>query len=611
MNYTDYYFDLLLEAKDRIEFAKEFLATSLSDENQVKYLKLFTDLDPTYNTSPKNPEYVIRFVKWFLEDPTEQQYRFIKNDFETYLELKQKHQWNPDDASKKDIRKFDKFSEFSGTVHALDAKYNPIKHEKDTGGVIDNGSTIKVLGKTLNKKDVTHVSDDLVVARADDMATSIKYGSDFSNWCTARTDTNFFYRYKFGSYGSVGASTMYYVYFPKRYAKDPNDLDAILHFGVNKEGQISFTNRSNSESVETLDWLQNQYEEFDGLNMKTLFPYHGPTNREKEIVTLNNEISDEQFLKLNEQEKILYIQSGENRIINLNKFNSLNEESKVNYIEQAIQNEIGINSDILINIKDTSFGRRYINKLTARQVYELLDKAIDLQSMANTLGQNNIDKLDGIQLSYLLLNATRNPQSLQSVVNMFSQHNKLNNLSSEAVSHLLANATDLQSMVNVLGQHNIDKLSSNSVIYLLNTAKDLQSMVNVLGQHNINKLSEGSIYNLLLNTQNFQLMANVLGRENINKLTGDQASTVLFFNAKTAEEIISILGKDNINKLNDRHLARLLNMSGFGPVFSKLLLPYIGRERLQRVIDTHKLDIKLPPISEPKFNYKQYFKHLF
>ena len=202
-------------------------STKLKDLEKTEYFQKFYDLDPTSKRYPDNPKFLLTLIKWFLEDPVERQYNLIKVEFETYLEQVRLNHWKGADVVIKDIAKFPKFPDFATEVHRITAKYRKSDSQEQSDEVKDLGSKIEVLGKKLDKKDVTLQKDDVVVVRADTMQKSIEYGSGFSDWCTARHSNNYFYKYRFGNYGNIGESTMYYVYFPKRYTKNPNDDEAV------------------------------------------------------------------------------------------------------------------------------------------------------------------------------------------------------------------------------------------------------------------------------------------------------------------------------------------------------------------------------------------------
>jgi hypothetical protein len=448
-------------------------SSKLTDVEKSEYFKKFYELDPTSSRYPDNPKNLITLIKWFLEDPVERQYTLIKLEYETYLEQSRLNQWRGVDVVIKDIAKFPNFRAFAEEVHRIDSKYRKSDSKGGSSEIKDTGSKIEVAGKSIDKKDITYMTDEVVVARADTMQKSIRYGSGFSSWCTARSSGNYFYEYRFGSYGDVGESTMYYVYFPKRYSENPNNDDTVLHFGVNEEGDISFTNRSNSERVETLSWLKNEYPEFkDVSNMYEIFPHTKITSSERKVRDLPDNMSDSDFLTLSNEDKLMYLQSSSNRVINLNKFKTMSDDMKSNYLGIVENSGLFLDIDILNIIKKTSMGRRYLKNIP-----------------------NNI--LDDILRRYIHL---KNPISLIEIIHLIIESKK-DDIDIPAIVAVLAVVFDqyilpaeLLDIGKRLGESNLNKLFKNNVKDLLlpNYKAQFETRVEVLGDTNINKLNHST-----------------------------------------------------------------------------------------------------------------------
>ena len=445
-------------------------STKLTDVEKNEYFKKFYELDSTSKRYPDNPKHLLTLIKWFLEDPVERQYELIKVEYETYLEQSRLNQWRGADVVIKDIAKFPTFQDFAEEVHRITAKYRKSDSKGGSSEIKDTGSKIEVAGKTIDKKDITYMTDEVVVARADTMQKSIAYGSGFSSWCTARTSGNYFYEYRFGSYGDVGESTMYYVYFPKRYSENPNNDDTVLHFGVNEEGDISFTNRSNSESVQTLSWLKNEYPEFKGVsNMQEIFPHKEITSSERKVRNLPNQMTDADFYALSNEDKLMYLQSSSDRVINLNKFKSMSDDMKSNYLGIVENAGSTLNIDILDVIKNTSMGRRYLKTASS-------------------------DVIDAILGGYIY---SRSLSSLIEIIHLIIE-NKKDDMNVRVVDDIL------QTIFSQQIHHN--------------TALDIGKRI---GESNLNKLTSGNVKDLLLPRHKvpFETRIEVLGKANIDKLT--------------------------------------------------------------------------------------------
>ena len=453
-------------------------STKLTDVEKSEYFKKFYELDPTSKRYPDNPKNLITLIKWFLEDPVERQYELIKLEYETYLEQSRLNQWRGADVVIKDIAKFPNFRAFAEEVHRITAKYRKSNSKSSSSEIKDSGSKIEVVGKTIDKKDITYMTDEVVVARADTMHKSIQYGSGFSSWCTARSSGNYFYEYRFGSYGDVGESTMYYVYFPKRYSENPTRDDTVLHFGVNDEGDISYTDRSNNEQVQTLSWLKSEYPEFkDVTNMQEIFPHKEITSSERKVRDLPNKMSDDDFYALSNEDKLIYLQSGSDRVINLNKFKSMSDDLKSNYLGIIENSESFLDIDILDSIKNTSMGRRYFKNLSNDNLDSTLHHYVYRQKFSNM-----------VEMIRLII------------------ENKKDNLENRNVWTILSYVFDYISEPDValdiakrIGQSNINQLKSNQVKQLLSADSRLsfETRVEILNKTVINTLGVNDLSNLL------------------------------------------------------------------------------------------------------------------
>lgn len=569
--------------------------TKLSDVEKVDFFNKFYELDPTHERYPNDPRYLITLIKWFLEDPTIHQFAVIKSEFETYLEQAKKNQWRGVDVVIKDIAKFKKFEDFANEVQRISAKYN-----KDGEEIIkDTGNTVEVLGKKINRSDITYMTDEVVVAEADSLRKSIAYGSGFSDWCTARKESNYYYRYKFGNYGEVGESTMYFVYFPKRYEADPNDSTAVLHFGVNKNGLISYTDRENNESIETLNWLKSTFKEFkDVPDMRKIFPFKQIDDEEKKIYSLSDEINDTQFYNLSNKQKAIYLQTGD-RVINLNKFKSMNDTLKSLYlgmIENYSSNVL--EADIFDVIKNTAYGKRYISNLDSYKIETLLGlyendfkKCFEFVDLLIKYKANNIESSD--IFSILISTSSENRlaiatkigpflkklnaddavrflskvENLKKWENIFSEY--FTSLSGSYLRTFISRTEDAEGAVYLIVKYiDVSTLPDSTLIYILerNAAYDFVDPDELIKKSIEPRIKEGTltipVAVVMINQSNSPLeIAQLIGLDYIRtNMSSDLISTCLMNSTSNKlDQIAIILGHKSFLKLNNSQLQRILN----------------------------------------------------
>ena len=600
-------------------------STKLKDLEKTEYFQKFYELDPTSKRYPDNPKFLITLIKWFLDDPIERQYNLIKLEFETYLEQVRLNHWKAADVVIKDISKFPKFQDFATEVHRITAKYRKSDSKEQSDEVKDLGSKIEVLGKKIDKKDVTLQKDDVVVVRADTMQKSIQYGSGFSDWCTARTSGNYFYEYRFGNYGDVGESTIYYVYFPKRYSEDPNDSLSVLHFGANEDGKISYTDRTNTESVESLSWLKNQFDEFEGVNMEEVFPHKPITPSERKVRDLPDEMTDDDFYKLSNEDKLMYLQSSD-RYINLNKFKSMSDDLKSSYLGVAENSQLLLTPSVLNLIKNTSYGRRYIKGMSERNLEMICSNLIRADDaifsnrqtsveLINSIVENKKDNITPIGLYHLLHASFQHKSSFDkntflSTVNTFGK-SKLNILLVDHIYHLITDFTffdELPLIEEVLGKENISRLNVGKIALLLNRAELVEVknpsfcvdiinfVIKYFGERDniastlirtISELSQRSVPIVNKQTLLFKLI------DLRPSLSSSFVTTVLTHSIGTKLEVLNYIGnRFDINRLNDEEINKIFtstyvkpeNLIDFekslGRLLSKLSLKNIAQNML-------------------------------
>jgi hypothetical protein len=194
------------------------------------------------------------------------------------------------------------------------------------------------------------------------------------------------------------------------------------------------------------------------------------------------------------------------------------------------------------------------NKLTGKNVFDLLDVASDKEKIAEILGSDNINNIDDDDVSNLLDDASDRQEMINLIIKYKTE------LSGEDVHNFIHYADDKEKMAGILGQNNIDKLTDSGVFNLLYNAPDKEKMAEILGSENINKLTSGRVYSLLSRTSDIDEMGRILRQENINKLIGVHVK-LLLYSTPDKEKMAEILGPDNINKLTGENVHILLRNS--------------------------------------------------
>lgn len=374
-----HFFESVLDENNLVAAQKDFKHTE--GGKYEEYLQKLLDLDPTKDSH--NPSYIRILTKWFLSDPTDTRFEDIKKYFSYYLEYKDFNIKRIDDKGKSigqklfagiDINTIRNFKFF---VEIVEKKIEEYENFTDKETEI-SGNTVTVFGKKIDKSDITYPTKEedlatarIIVARADTMSKSIRYGGGFCDWCTARPSSNYFYSYKYSSDRHEGISdeqTMYYVYFLDK--ENTNDPTRIIHFGITKDGRISYTDLRNDHDLERetlrtkdgLKWLVNKIPELNDAVKSGAFKFVEPPAGEKEIVTRYNNIEPTEFAKFNYQQKALYIQSGE-RNITVEIWNLMDSNLKNYVVNEYPKDGYKLNENLLAAIQNSSYFRRYFNRL--------------------------------------------------------------------------------------------------------------------------------------------------------------------------------------------------------------------------------------------------------
>ena len=226
---------------------KDAIKQVLDKLNKSDYYDKILDLDPTKD---KNAVYSVKLTKFFMEPRSDSDDKFLENlkyYFDKFLLLKDKKILKGKDA---DLNSIKTFKDFHNLIDSTEAELQRTKPPDYIATIIppkiepDTSNQIEIFGKRIDKKDITYADDNVVVIRADNPSKSKRYGGKFGSWCTARPVGNMFYTYRFDY-----EETMYFVYFLK---KDEGDMERVLHFGIDEDGVISYTDRTNNESTQTL-----------------------------------------------------------------------------------------------------------------------------------------------------------------------------------------------------------------------------------------------------------------------------------------------------------------------------------------------------------------------
>jgi hypothetical protein len=331
----------LLSEQLILESNQEKLRKLLVNAGKEEYYDKIVSLDTT-----KNGVFSIKLGKFFLEDPTDSHLQNIQAYFDKFINLVKKQQL------KVDFNSIKSFRDFHNLIDATEAKYflsnqkkpsNDPEKEKEE----EDLNIVNVLNKKINKKDLKYIDANVAIVRADNKNDSIRYGSGFSTWCTARKSNNLFYSYRI-----KGEETMYYVYFLKKSDKDP---EKVIHFGLDKDGEISYTDRTNNEDDRNLPWLGEKFPELQGPIMRGIFEYVPLSKVEKDArLVVNNET----FAKFNRETKEMYISCGHG-LSDWMWDNVLDDALKMLYINQFDSSLQDISDHILNQIEGTQLERRY------------------------------------------------------------------------------------------------------------------------------------------------------------------------------------------------------------------------------------------------------------
>jgi hypothetical protein len=455
------------------------IQAALAKAGKSNYSRKIIDLDPTKD---KNAVYSIKLTKFFLEPRSgndDQFYDILKSYFEKFLLFKNRKLLKGKDA---DLNSIKSFKDFHNLVDATEAELKRNKPADivakiaDPEKVEDQGNRMDVLGKKIDKKDITYIDPTVVVIRADNSSKSKRYGGGFSNWCTARKTGNLFYDYRF----KEPPQTMFYVYFLN---KNKNDNELVLHFGVDEDRDISYTDRLNKEITQTLDWLVKKFPELKPALDKNAFELVPLTATEIRVKKLPDTLSVEQFNGLSYDEKEMWFQSGD-RDVTLDIWNLMDENFKNLYVREFSDREDDIDNEIFNIIKGTKYEKLYMEGIQER-----------IEDRISESETHTIDKPSPHDIEFI--------KTSPGLINKFN------------VNSLLNYSSNKDEMAKIILQYKRDKLSDDNVYSLLHYSPNKDEIAKILGPENINKLSDYNVYSLLCYLQNKDEMAKIL-RKNLS-----------------------------------------------------------------------------------------------
>jgi len=505
---------------------KDAVKAALDRSNKSDYYDKILSLDPTKD---KNAVYSVKLTKFFLEprsDNDEEFIKILKYYFDKFMLLKDREILKGKDADFNSIRTF---KDFHNLIDSAEAELLRTKSPDYTATIIPpkvepDDNQVEIFGKKINKKDITYADDNVVVTRADNPSKSKRYGGKFGNWCTTRPVGNLFYTYRFDY-----EETMYFVYFLK---KDKNDMEMVLHFGIDEDGEISYTDRTNVESTQTLSWLVDKFPELAPAVAKNAFPVIPLTPTERRIKELPDRLTPEQYGALNYEEKEMW-QLAEDREVDMPIWNLMDDNFRNMYVRDFSGREDDIDSDVYQNLRGTKYETSYHAALLER----IEDK---LTKSGGELNTCTLHELGTIKDKPLILK-------------------KLTDL---GIYDLLQHSPDkdkdemAKTIISIKGNDLNDYNINNLLKYSLNRVEMSKTIISLRG----NNLSDSNVHNLLYYSSNRDEMARTIINVKGNNLSGDMIYSLLQFSLNKVEMAKTILNFKG-NNLSDYNVFCLLSYS--------------------------------------------------
>jgi len=464
---------------------KDFAHNLLKDNNKLQYYDKILDIDPTKD---KNAVYSVNLTKLFLQPHSQSDDQFLKDlesYFKKYIAFKNRKLIKGPEADFNKIQTFKQFHELVDKIEASLIKTKSKDYTKSlTGDIEDSGNTIEALGKKIDKKDITYIDSNVIVIRADNSSKSKHYGGGFSNWCTAKKSGNYFYQYRLGQYGGDGPQTMYYVYFLSDKNKTKDEM--VLHFGVEEDGDISYTDMLNDEKPRTLRWLIKKFPELKVAYNNDAFKFIPLSSIERKTAELENEIEDEEFDRLSYEEREMYLLSGE-RKLTLRQFEELAEELKNIYLYEFENRDDDIDGEIFNKIISTKFGRVYCLALKRRILDDFDEERRELTEHETWI----FDFLVGVNKEYeelkkiipkfigkdIIIQQIKSSPNRQETINRIIDNNKeLDYCLIKLIRTLIDNSTNKQETIDKIINSN-KKIDEYSIIPLINNSINKQDII--------------------------------------------------------------------------------------------------------------------------------------
>lgn len=345
------------------------------------------------------------------------------------------------------------FEHFKEYVDNLEKKHgdSSMDVKKKTVSVDNN---ITIMGTTIDKNDITYPdvndpdfdnkSKTVVIVRADDMIKSYHYGENYAYdplaalkaihgpdynpeddedfdpdyaeelepalWCVAedpKEGSNLFYNYRFGRRQDQNTmQTLYYVYFPEKYAKNKNDPQSVLSLGLTRDRKLSYTDRTNKETTVPINYLKTQFKkEFKDVDLNKAFVFKELDENEKRVYNLPGEMNDDDFKKLNSYQRKVYIQTNA-RKINYTKWIMMDEVTQDLWLLMCEHNGTVADENYVIDgltlasILKTTRGKRYVDSRRQRmgEMLNELGKSVSKEKFNECI--DDIFKIIGDKLSY-------------------------------------------------------------------------------------------------------------------------------------------------------------------------------------------------------------------
>lgn len=339
--------ELIAQLQEYAEIDAEI--TSIKRSNVAAIDKRFGEFDPSMKAElieldpSKNKLDALHMTKLLFVSgqPNRDDFESMKNDYNSYNEHKKK---NNVDKDKRAFNSFKTFRDFSEYVHGLDAKFGEVivKVAADQKQETEEVWYAPYFGNAVPKKNITFQNEDVVIARANTHAEARAIGGKVglvgNGWCTTWSQPTYWNQYRLGS----SPETMYFAFFPKRIAADPADPFNAIHFGIDEDLDISFSDRNNySDTDMPLSELVNGYEgvpafpELNGVDFDQAFPLLPPTEAEIKISKFSSwsPFTIEDWNGFNKEERSLASATGIQA--NPEIIKDMTDEEKMVYVESV------------------------------------------------------------------------------------------------------------------------------------------------------------------------------------------------------------------------------------------------------------------------------------